>query len=66
MPSCAARSSRSASCAIAAWGTPKPRNAPAGGPLVWTAVVVASAAATAYGPIAWTGTRLATVGPHEA
>ena len=23
-------------------------------------------AATAYGPIAWTGTRLATVGPHEA
>ena len=23
-------------------------------------------APTAYGPIAWTGTRLATVGPHEA
>ena len=27
----------SASCAIAACGTPKPRKAPAGGPLVWIA-----------------------------
>src|SRR3546814_1604707 len=34
MPSCAARSSISASCASAACGTPKPRNAPAGGALV--------------------------------
>ena len=56
----------SASWAIAAWGTPKPRKAPAGGLLVWIARVVARTAGTAYGPIAWTGTRLATVGPHEA
>ena len=32
-----ARSSSSASWAIAAWGTPNPRNAPDGGPFVWTA-----------------------------
>ena len=34
MPSFSARSSISASWAIAACGTPKPRNAPAGGPLL--------------------------------
>ncbi len=34
MPSAAASSSIAASWAIAAWGTPKPRNAPAGGPFV--------------------------------
>ena len=55
-----------ASWAIAAWGTPKPRNAPDGGPFVYTARPVLRTAPTAYGPIAWTGTRLATVGPHEA
>ena len=34
----------SASWATAAWGTPKPRKAPAGGLSIWTARVVASAA----------------------
>ena len=28
--------------------------------------VVARTAGTTYGPLAWTGTRFATVGPHEA
>ena len=36
-PSWSASSSISASWAIAAWGTPKPRNAPAGGLFVYTA-----------------------------
>ena len=56
----------SASWAIAACGTPKPRKAPAGGPFVYTARLVLSTEPTSYGPIAWTGTRLATVGPHDA
>ena len=50
MPSRSARSSISASWAIAACGTPKPRKAPAGGPLVYTARLVLSTAPTSYGP----------------
>ena len=56
----------SASWAIAAWGTPKPRNAPATGLFVYTARDVARTASHPYGPPAWTGTRWATVGPQDA
>ena len=66
MPSRSASSSSSASVAIAACGVPKPRKAPAGTRLVETARERATMAGTKYGPEQCTGTRLATVGPHEA
>src|SRR6185295_16831666 len=42
------------------------RNAPATLSCVSTARVSARTFGTRYGPLAWIGTRLATVGPHEA
>ena len=41
MPVCSAKESINASWAMADWGTPKPRNAPEGGPLVNRALVFA-------------------------
>ena len=46
IPRRSASSSRRGSVAAAACGTPKPRNAPATGPVVWIARVVASTAGT--------------------
>ena len=55
----------SVSWAMAACGTPKPRNAPAGVPLVKMPAEVACTAGTKYGPVACTGTRSLTVMPHD-
>ena len=51
---------------MAACGTPKPRNAPDGGELVRIARESARTFGTRYGPMQCTGTRPATVGPHDA
>ena len=61
-----ASSSIRVSCATAACGTPKPRNAPDGGELVRIARESARTFGTRYGPMQCTGTRPATVGPHDA
>ena len=66
MPSWPARSSISASWAIAACGTPKPRKAPGRRAVRVDRAARARDRGDRVRPIAWTGTRLATVGPHEA
>ena len=61
-----ASSSIRVSCAMAACGTPKPRKAPDGGECVKIARESARTFGARYGPMQCTGTRPATVGPHEA
>ena len=54
------------SSAKSAWFAPKPRMAPDGGLLVWTAVASMSTLGTRYGPQAWPAARSRTLPPTLA